>query len=140
MIDLERVKNTLKRHEGVRKTLYTCSSGYPTVGVGHNLQTNPLSDLAIDRILMDDIASTILDCGGSIKGFSKYPIPVQEALINLVFNMGISKVLQFKRTLKYLQGGYWIAAADELLDSNYAKQVGQRAIEVSNMIRGCAET
>ena len=65
------------------------------------------------------------------------PGPVQEALVNLVFNMGINRLMQFKKTLGYLRHGEFEEAADELLDSRYARQVPSRAQEVSDMIRSC---
>ena len=67
--------------------------------------------------------------------FNDLPDSVQDALINLSFNMGIARLLQFKRMLLALKNKHWIKAADELLDSRYATQVGQRALDVAEMIR-----
>jgi lysozyme len=63
------------------------------------------------------------------------PQQVQEALVNLSFNMGIPRLMQFKKTLALLREGDFESAADELLDSRYAEQVGRRALEIADMIR-----
>jgi hypothetical protein len=47
--------------------------------------------------------------------------------------------MQFRKTLILLRDGAWDRAADELLDSRYATQVGYRAVEVADMIRSAAD-
>ncbi len=79
------------------------------------------------------------ECKKAIDFFEGYPPTVQEALVNMAFNLGINGLLRFKNTLAYLDDHKWLAAADEMLDSKWADQVGNRAIEVSNMVRKCAE-
>ena len=58
----------------------------------------------------------------------------KEAIINLVFNMGLTKFKQFKKTISYIEQGLYELAGTELLDSNYARQVGNRSIRVANML------
>ena len=55
-------------------------------------------------------------------------------LVNLVFNMGFSKFLQFKKTIKHIENEEFELAGAELLNSRYAQQVGQRAIDVANQL------
>jgi lysozyme len=59
----------------------------------------------------------------------------QRALADLVFNMGMSRLHGFVKTLDALQRRDYETAAEELLDSNYAKQVGARSVRVAEMIR-----
>ena len=63
------------------------------------------------------------------------PESVQEALVDLAFNMGTPTLLTFKRALRALQAQEWDNAADEILSSRYAKQVGRRAEIIADMIR-----
>jgi lysozyme len=139
MMDMDRLRADLTRHEGVENIVYKCTAGYATIGVGHNLETKPLSQAAIAQILTDDINDAVNDCQKAIIGFSGFPGSVQEALVNMAFNLGITGLLRFTNTLAYLEDHKWLAAADEMLDSKWADQVGNRAIEVSNMVRLCAE-
>jgi lysozyme len=56
-------------------------------------------------------------------------------MINFTFNVGIGTVKKFENTLAYMQSGEWDKAADEMMDSRWARQVGNRAIEVTEQIR-----
>jgi lysozyme len=57
------------------------------------------------------------------------------AMINFTFNVGIGTVKKFENTLSYMQSGDWDKAADEMMDSRWARQVGNRAVEVTEQIR-----
>ena len=135
-MDLERLKKTLVKHEGEVLKMYKCSMGYQTIGVGHNLDSKPISERVSRLMLEDDIEDAIADCERNISFFGHLDADCQEALVNLCFNMGIAKLMQFKKTLGYLRDGQREKAANELLDSRYATQVGYRALEVASMIKG----
>jgi lysozyme len=135
-MNLERIKETLKKHEGEKLEMYQCSMGCHTIGVGHNLDSKPISKRVSDLMLEDDVEDSIADCKRNISFFDDLDDGCQEALVNLCFNMGIAKLLQFKKTLAYLKDGKREKAANELLNSRYATQVGYRAIEVAAMIKG----
>ena len=45
----------------------------------------------------------------------------------MIFNMGLAKVQNFKKFLAHLRDKNWIQAAYELMASEYAKQVPERA-------------
>jgi lysozyme len=49
--------------------------------------------------------------------------------------MGIGGLLTFKNTLLLIKTGQYKKAADEMLKSLWAKQVGNRAIEDSNILK-----
>ena len=134
---MNRLIEQLKRHEGVSKWAYEDHLGYITVGVGRCLDPDMglgLSSDEIDYLLVNDINR----CYKELDGFSWFhdlePIR-QEALVNMLFNLGLPRFLQFKKTLAYLAEGKYDQAADEMLDSKWARQVKGRAIELSEMIR-----
>jgi lysozyme len=131
----ERLRETIIRHEGTRLDMYQDTLGIWTVGVGHNIQEKGISQAVMELMLEEDLAEAVSELQRSVSFFSKMPEQVQEALVNLAFNMGIPRLMQFKKTLAYLRDGNFEAAADELLDSRYAEQVGRRADEVADMIR-----
>jgi|TARA_B110000914_G_C15459310_1_gene444996 lysozyme len=131
----ERLRETIIRHEGTRLDMYQDTLGIWTVGVGHNIQEKGISQAVMELMLEEDLAEAVSELKRSVSFFSKMPEQVQEALVNLAFNMGIPRLMQFKKTLAYLRDGNFEAAADELLDSRYAEQVGRRADEVADMIR-----
>ena len=134
---MKKLIETLRRHEGVSKWAYEDHLGYITVGVGRCLDPEAglgLSDKEIDYLLQNDIERCYkeLDC---LSWFHDLDQVRQEALVNMVFNLGLTRFLQFKKTLAYLAEGKYPQAADEMLDSKWARQVKNRAIEISEMIR-----
>lgn len=136
-MNIERIKSTLTKHEGLKLDMYKCSAGVWTIGVGHNLEDKAISKRVAAMLLEDDINDALVDLERNIIYFYDLPEAAQEALVNLAFNMGIPRLMQFKKTLAYLRSGDYKKAADELLDSRYASQVGYRALEVAQMIRSC---
>jgi lysozyme len=57
----------------------------------------------------------------------------QRALINMAFNLR-ARLLGFTNTLAAIQASDWQKAHDEMLDSLWAKQVGERAQRLASMI------
>ena len=63
------------------------------------------------------------------------PEPAQRALANMAFNLGVPRLSQFKNMLSALEKGDYNVAAKEALDSNWAKQVGDRANRIAKVFR-----
>jgi len=133
---MSKLVKQLRRHEGVRSHVYLCPAGYETIGVGRNIAESGLglSDDEIDYLLENDIKR----CKQELIGLSWFididPVR-QDALINLCFNLGMTRLLGFKNAMAAMAVGDYDQAADEFLDSRWATQVGDRAIEVTDMIR-----
>ena len=87
-------------------------------------------------LLENDIARVAGECSRAFPWFLDLSAERKEAVINLVFNMGLSKFQQFKKTIAYIEAGDFERAGTELLDSNYARQVGKRSERVANMLAG----
>lgn len=138
-MNIERLKKQLIKHEGIEYKLYTCTSNKTSIGVGRNLDDRGISHETAMQMLDEDIDICINELQQTVSYWDDLPERVQEALINLCFNMGISRLMAFKKTFGFLREGMYEKAADELLESRYANQVGQRAIDVANMIREGAE-
>lgn len=138
-MDMERIKTTLIRHEGLELKPYRCTSNKLTIGVGRNLDDRGITHTTAMQMLDEDIELSIEDLRRNLSWFDEMPEPVQEALINLAFNMGIVRLMQFRKTIAFLRDREWDKAATEMLDSRYATQVGRRADEVADMIRSAAD-
>ena len=52
----------------------------------------------------------------------------------MLFNMGLDKVKGFKKMLSALRAGNWAAAAVELKDSRYYRQVKERGDRNADML------
>ena len=139
MIDLLRVKETLKKHEGVKNELYYDSLGYLTIGVGRLLDTRKggrLSDDEVEYLLDNDVERAYADARSRIRFFDSLKPAQQEALVNMCFQMGIKKLLEFKKMLAALEAGDLPTARVEALDSLWARQTKGRALEVVGMLTG----
>jgi len=132
---MSKLIETLRRHEGVKNTLYKCTSDKWTIGVGRNLEDVGLSEEEIDMLLLNDIVRTKELMDDYIPWHSDLDEIRQEALINFVFNVGIGTTMKFKNAMAALKEHDYDTAATEMLDSNWAKQVGSRAIEITQMIK-----
>jgi len=138
-MDIDKIRQTLIKHEGMRLDLYQDHLGIYTIGVGHNIQERGITTRVAHIMLEEDIDVAVKDLQRNISYFDKLPACVQEALVNLSFNLGIPRLMSFRKTLALLREAKWEKAANELLDSRYASQVGYRAVEVAAMIRGAAD-
>jgi lysozyme len=133
LMNYDRLKKQLVVHEGLETKLYHCSMGHPTIGVGRNLSVGISEDEAM-YLLDNDIKSVVAQCQATFSWFDGLNDVRKEAIVNLVFNMGLNTFCKFKKTIGYIEKGLFELAGTELLDSNYARQVGQRSVEVANMI------
>ena len=134
---MERLREMLKRHEGVKAMAYRCTAGKITVGVGRNIDSDGglgLSDDEIDYLLDNDIIRCIKELQ-IFPWFSQLAEARQHALIDLCFNIGLPRLMLFQKANAAMAEGDFEKAADEYFDSRWAKQVGNRAIEVCEMIR-----
>lgn len=138
-MDIERLKKTLTKHEACVLMPYECSSGCLTIGIGRNLDDKGISQKVADIMLEEDIQDATADLEKNIEGFRELPITVQEALVNMCFNMGISRLMQFKKTLALIQEGKFVKAGNEALNSKWASQVGYRSVEVAALIKEGSE-
>ena len=127
----------LKRHEGVKSHAYKCTANMITVGVGRNIDENGgvgLSDDEINYLLENDIKRCKQELI-SLSWFTDLDSVRQDALVNLCFNLGLTRLMGFKNAMAAMAEGDYERAADEFYDSRWAKQVKSRADEVCEMIR-----
>jgi lysozyme len=125
----------LKRMEGLRLDPYRDTMSHWTVGYGHNLETTPISRAAALHILMDDVVATETELALKIPFWHDLSYRIQDVLINVAFNLGVEGLLKFKKTLFFLAAKQWENAADELLDSQAARDLPGRYKELSDKIR-----
>lgn len=134
-MNLELMKAQLERHEDRRKKPYKCTSGKITIGVGRNLDDMGLTDGEIDMLLEHDIARCMSELDDNFPWWRSMSEARQRALLDMNFNLGIGRLKKFKKALAAMQVGDYHRAADEMKDSNWYNQVGQRAVTLCSMMR-----
>jgi lysozyme len=125
----------LKIHEGMKLKPYKCTAGKLTIGIGRNLEDVGISEDEANMLLRHDIQEATRQLLHAFPWMGEFNDARISAMINFTFNVGIGTVKKFENTLSYMQSGDWDKAADEMMDSRWARQVGNRAVEVTEQIR-----
>ena len=123
-----------RRYEGLSVLPYQCPSGHLTIGYGHNLE-NGISQEAAEFILRQDMAAAQHCVCKQFAGWKKLNEVRQFVLTDMCFNMGFGSLRTFKKMWTALQRGDYVHAAQEMLNSRWAKQVGYRACELAQMMK-----
>ena len=132
-MDMERLKRDITRREGLRLHVYDDHLGNPTIGVGR-LLSRGITETTAMQMLEEDIDIVLNELTQKLPWFDEMPEVVQECLVDLGFNLGVPRLMQFQLTLGFLQAHKWQEAAEELLRSRYATQVPNRASEIAELI------
>lgn len=124
----------LKVDEGVRSKLYRDSLGIWSIGVGRNVQEKGLRPDEIDLLLSNDMADAELDARALFPGFDDLSENRKAALLNMSFNLGRDRLAGFRNMRAAVLAGDFDRAADEMLSSKWASQVGDRAKRLAQMM------
>lgn len=133
MSEITLARDMLKRHEGFRARVYQCTAGKNTIGYGRNLDDKGITLAEAEAMLDNDIRECVQDLA-TFSWWNDLTDLRQAALIDLRFNLGPARFRGFKMMIKALEMGDYTEAAHQVLDSNYAKQVGKRAQEVAEAL------
>ena len=126
---------SIKQHEGYVGVVYKDSLGIDTIGYGFAIK-----DLELDKDICDIIIErkvNALNDMVKIK-FSWYkymPPEIQDVVMEMCYQLGVGGFSKFKKTISYLQNKQFKDAAEEMLDSLWAKQTPNRAKELSNRVK-----
>ena len=129
----------LKRHEGYQQHNYLCPAGATSVGYGRNLDQAKgglgISEEEAEYLLVNDIKRSIEECE-RFSWWTETPMSKRLVIIELAFQLGWGRLTGFTRMLTAMSKGIFTTAADELLDSNFARsQVPGRAKELAERLR-----
>lgn len=131
----EKLDAQLRNDEAVRNKLYQDTVGKWTGGVGRNFSDRVMSPGLIQFMLDEDIDLAAAELDRNAPWWRELCDARQNVLANMCFNMGWPKLSGFKKMLAALQAKRFDQAADEMMDSTWAKQVGDRAKRLEKMMR-----
>ena len=134
MIDRNAMVRQLRLHEGERLRPYRCTAGKLTIGVGCNLEDRGITAEESAMLLSNDISREERELLAVLPWVAKLSEVRQRVLLDMSFNLGLQGLLAFKRTLAAIQAGQYQQAAGMMLESLWARQVGQRAQRLSQMM------
>jgi len=134
-MDRYRIKQMLKRHEGLRLKPYRDTVGKLTIGYGRNLEDDGISLEEAELMLENDLDRAVKAARDVVAGFDELDEVRQAVLVDMAFNLGRAGLASFQKMRAALALGDFERAAAEMLDSLWARQVGRRARELAEMIR-----
>ena len=133
------LRTYLIEEEGYENRAYPDTLGHWTVGVGHLLGRSlfevRFSDNIVEAILAEDLDVALKAATKIFPTFPLFSVKRQMAIVSMIFQLGETKFLRFKDTIKAINAGQWARAAFYALDSNWAKQTPARAQRVAAMLK-----
>ena len=150
------VAQMIERHEGKRNKVYLDTMGIPTIGIGFNLNRydamNRLKGLGLDynkvrngqqyltdkqiySLFKEDLQEAIQSAMSFLPNFQEHSAKVQSVIIDMAFNLGSYRLKQFKNFREALINKDYQTASNEMINSKWYGQVGNRSIELKNIIR-----
>ena len=144
-MNIDNLRKQLEIDEGVVYEIYLDHLGYPTFGIGHLVtESDPEHGLAVgtpvdvDRCaeaFESDIETVLRDCNILYPDFDNLPEEAQQIIANMMFNLGRPRLSKFAGMKRGVDARDWNAAADEMVDSRWYRQVGARAERLVNRMR-----
>ena len=125
----------VKLSEGFRDRVYKDTLGIDTIGYGFAIKDLVLDEDISEMILRRKLDSLIDRANKRFKFLKDLPIKAQDVIYEMCYQMGISGVSKFKKTLLYLENRVFKMASKEMLDSRWARQTPNRANKLSNIVK-----
>ena len=144
-MDLQVLREQLEIDEGVKYEVYKDHLGYATFGIGHLVtESDPehgsdigteVSESRVIEAFEQDVQTVLSDCAILYPDFEDLPEEAQQIIANMMFNMGRPRLSKFKGMKRGVDARDWNAAADEMVDSGWYKQVTNRADRLVQRMR-----
>ena len=134
---MEELREMIIRHEDFRDHVYLDTEGNPTGGYGHHFYPGSrLSREIAERLLDMDLANTAAEFLKIHPDKTRRLNTARRRVIcDMIFNMGLKRVLEFRRMWTCVEAEDWNGAAREMMDSVWANQVKGRAVELAKIMR-----
>ena len=144
-MDIEKLREEIEYDEGNVKSIYLDHLHFPTFGIGHLVKESdpehgwevgtPVSDDRCAEAFNEDIKTVLSDCYKLYPDFDDLPEEAQRIIANMCFNLGYPRLSKFKGMKRGVDARDWNAAADEMVDSRWYRQVTNRADRLVERMR-----
>ena len=147
-MNIEQLREELKIDEGVKYEIYLDHLELPTFGIGHLVLDSdpefgepigtPVSEDRVNECFDQDVEVVLGECRILYPDFDDLPEDAQLIIANMMFNMGRPRLSKFKGMKRGVDARDWNAAADEMVDSAWYRQVTNRADRLVERMRALA--
>lgn len=131
-MQINQIISDLERDEGVRLKPYLDTVGKTTIGIGRNLTDNGITAAEARVLLQNDLFRVANELDRVAPWWREMSQVRQNALVNMAFNLGMPRLLTFKKMMLALQNGNFETAWAEAMGSKWAAQVGERANRIAD--------
>lgn len=148
-MNIDQLREELKVDEGVKYEIYLDHLGLPTFGIGHLVLDSdpeygeevgtPVSEDRVNECFEKDVEIVLQECTHLYPDFEVLPEEVKLIIANMMFNMGRPRLSQFKGMKRGVDARDWNAAADEMVDSRWYRQVTNRAERLVQRMRAVSD-
>jgi len=136
-MNIEQLRKELELDEGCKHETYMCTQNKVTGGIGHMITEwddendmevgVEISEERVKDCFNKDIEFVLNDCELLYDDFDYLPEDAQLIIANMMFNLGYPRLKKFVGMKAGVDARDWNKAADEMIDSNYYKQLPNRA-------------
>ena len=147
-------------HEGKKPKVYKDTKKKRTIGIGFNLDEpsnrkkaealgfnvqdmlsgkKVLSEKEMQMLYNESVKQAADDVNAYLPKAGRHPIAVKKVLLDMAFNLGRTKLNDFEEMKKALLERDYNRAADEMIDSDWYRQVGNRSKKLVDMMRSAAK-
>ena len=144
-MNIDKLREEIEYDEGSVNKIYLDHLGLPTFGIGHLVTEwdeeygwevgTDVSEDRCNEVFDTDIQIVLSDCDRLYPDFNELPEEVQRIIANMMFNMGRPRLSKFKGMKRGVDARDWNAAADEMVDSKWYRQVTKRADRLVERMR-----
>ena len=144
-MNIDKLREEIEYDEGSVNEIYLDHLGLATFGVGHLVRKEdpeygwevgtPVDADRCVEAFNTDIETVLSDCKLLYSDFEDLPEEAQRIIANMMFNMGRPRLSKFKGMKRGVDARDWNAAADEMVDSRWYRQVTNRADRLVERMR-----
>ena len=141
-MNLQTIKDRIKRHEGYRDMVYEDHLGFKTVGYGHFVVEDGFipgiqySKKELEEVFEKDFAIAVQGANKLVGDFDIND-DAFGVVVEMCFQLGFPRVSKFVKFLAALKNQDYARAANEMLLSKWHEQTPARCQELSNIMRSC---
>ena len=125
----------VKLSEGFRDKVYKDTLGINTIGYGFAIKDLVIDEDIAEMILRRKLEKLVDDTNKRFSFLKDLPEQAQDVIYEMCYQLGITGVSKFKKTLAYLENFEYKMASKEMLDSKWAKQTPNRAKILREIIK-----
>ena len=128
--------DVIKKHEGFSPVVYQCTAGYDTIGYGQRVKYLKVTQEQAEEWLLEELQNLKYILADKYDWFLPAPQEVQDIVMNMNYQLGVSAFSKFKKTIKYIKVKDYKSASTEMLDSKWARDdTPRRAKELSDRMK-----